>query len=196
MFKEIADIKTADQLNLPTPDAEYHTVVCRPTEHQKLMVKDLSKRAERVHSGAVDTHIDNMLRITGDGRKLGLDQRVINPALPDEPGTKVNRCVANVRRQWREGKGEADKLTQLIFCDLSTPTATKGGFSIYEDIRRKLIAGGMRKDQVAFIHEANTDEQKKTLFAKVRSGQVRVLIGFHPEMRSRRQRPRQAHRLA
>ena len=115
MFKEVADIKTADQLNLPTPEVEYHTVVCKPTEHQKLMVKELSKRVEKVHSGVVDAHVDNMLRITGDGRKLGLDQRIINPALPDEPGTKVNQCVTNVLQQWREG--EADKLTQLIFCD-------------------------------------------------------------------------------
>ena len=116
MFREVADIKTADQLNLPTPEAEYHTVVCKPTEHQKLMVKELSKRAEKVHNGSVDAHIDNMLRITGDGRKLGLDQRVINPNLPDEPGTKVNQCVANVLRIWREG--DAERLTQLIFSDL------------------------------------------------------------------------------
>ena len=175
MFREVADIKTADQLNLPVPEAGYHTVVSQPTAHQQAMVKELSKRAAKVHSGSVDVHIDNMLKITSDGRKLGLDQRIINPALPDEPGTKVNKCVANVLRHWRDG--EADKLTQLIFCDISTPTSAKGGFNIYDDIRQKLIAGGMARSQIAFIHEANTDEQKKALFAKVRSGQVRVLIG-------------------
>ena len=180
LFKEIADIKTADQLNLPTPEVEYHTVVSKPTAHQQAMVKELSKRAAKVHSGAVDAHIDNMLKITSDGRKLGLDQRIINPALPDESETKVNRCVANVLRHWRDG--EADRLTQLIFCDISTPTAGKGGFSIYDDIRQKLIAGGMAPEQVAFIHDANTDEQKKVLFAKVRSGQVRVLIGSTQKM--------------
>ena len=180
MFREVADIKTADQLNLPVPEVEYHTVVSKPTAHQQAMVKELSKRAAKVHSGAVDAHIDNMLRITSDGRKLGLDQRIINPALPDEPGTKVNKCVANVLRHWRDG--EADRLTQLIFCDISTPTSAKGGFTIYDDIRQKLIAGGMAPEQVAFIHDANTDEQKKVLFAKVRSGQVRVLIGSTQKM--------------
>ena len=180
MFKEVADIKTADQLDLPTPEVEYHTVVSKPTEHQKALVQELSKRAELVHSGAVDARSDNMLKITSDGRKLGLDQRIINPALPDEPGTKVNMCVANILRHWREG--EADKLTQLVFCDLSTPTTNKGGFNIYDDIRTKLITGGMPPEQVAFIHEANSDEQKKALFAKVRSGQVRVLIGSTQKM--------------
>ncbi len=188
MFKEIADIKTADQLNLPTPEVEYHTVVSQPTEHQKAMVKELSKRAERVHNG-IDSHIDNMLKITSDGRKLGLDQRIINPMLPDEPGTKVNLCVANVLQQWRDG--DADRLTQLIFCDISTPTSsgkqtnpdTNSPFTnIYEDIRQKLIAGGMSPEQIAFIHTANSDVQKKELFAKVRSGQVRVLIGSTQKM--------------
>ena len=186
MFREIADIKTADQLNLPVPDVEYHTVVSQPTEHQKSMVKELSKRAERVHNG-IDPHIDNMLRITSDGRKLGLDQRLINPMLPDEPGTKVNMCVANVLQQWREG--DADRLTQLIFCDISTPTGkqvnpdTNSTFTnIYDDIRKKLIAGGMAPEQIAFIHSANSDVQKKELFAKVRSGQVRVLIGSTQKM--------------
>ncbi|MBD5133481.1 MAG: hypothetical protein HDT38_03260 [Clostridiales bacterium] len=144
------------------------------------MVKELSKRAAKIHSGSVDAHIDNMLAVTSDGRKLGLDQRVVNPALPDEPGTKVNKCVANVLRHWRDG--EADKLTQLIFCDISTPTSAKGGFTIYGDIRQKLIAGGMAPEQVAFIHDANSDEQKKVLFAKVRSGQVRVLLGSTQKM--------------
>ena len=180
MFKEVADIKTADQLNLPVPEAEYHTVVCKPTEHQKALVQELSKRAEAVHSGDVDAHVDNMLRITGDGRKLGLDQRIINPVLPDEPGTKVNQCVANILKHWRDGA--ADKLTQLVFSDLSTPTVAKGGFNIYDDIRQKLIAAGMPPEQIAFIHDAGSDEQKKALFAKVRSGQVRVLIGSTQKM--------------
>lgn len=188
MLKEIADIKTADQLNLPVPEVEYHTIVSHPTEHQKAMVKELSKRAERVHSG-IDPHIDNMLRITSDGRKLGLDQRLINPMLPDEPGTKVNMCVANVLQQWRDG--DADRLTQLIFCDVSTPSGsgkqtnpdTNSPFTnIYEDIKRKLINGGMAPEQIAFIHSANSDVQKKELFAKVRSGQVRVLIGSTQKM--------------
>ena len=180
MFKEVADIKTADVLNLPVPEAEYHTVVCKPTEHQKALVKELSKRAEEVHSGAVDAHRDNMLKITSDGRKLGLDQRIINPMLPDELGTKVNRCVTNILGHWRDGDGE--KLTQLVFSDISTPTTAKGGFNIYDDIRRKLIAAGMPPEQIAFIHEADTDIQKKELFAKVRSGQVRVLIGSTAKM--------------
>ena len=178
IFKEVADIKTSDQLDLPTPEVEYHTVVCKPTEHQKALVKELSKRAEKVHSGSVDAHQDNMLRITSDGRKLGLDQRIINPALPDEPGTKVNQCVANILRHWRDG--EADRLTQLVFSDISTPG--KAGFNIYDDIKTKLVAAGMPPEQVAFIHDASTDEQKKALFAKVRSGQVRVLIGSTQKM--------------
>ena len=202
MFKEIADIKTADQLHLPTPEVEYHTIASKPTQHQQEMVKTLSKRAERVHGG-IDPRIDNMLKITSDGRKLGLDQRIINPLLPDEPGTKVNRCVENVLQFWRDG--EADRLTQLVFCDISTPQsssapriaakapggglfaeaeegAAKSGFTIYEDIRQKLIAGGMPREQIAFIHDANTDVKKKELFAKVRSGQVRVLIGSTQKM--------------
>lgn len=186
MFREIADIKTADQLNLPVPEVEYHTVVSQPTEHQKEMVKELSKRAEKVHKG-IDSSIDNMLKITSDGRKLGLDQRIINPMLPDEPGTKVNMCVANVLQQWRDG--DVDRLTQLIFCDISTPTGkqanpdTNSRFTnIYEDIKTKLIAGGMVPEQIVFIHSAKSDVQKKELFAKVRSGQVRVLIGSTQKM--------------
>ena len=184
IFKEVADIKTADQLNLPTPEVEYHNIVSEPTQHQQAMVKELSKRAEKVHNG-LDAHIDNMLKITSDGRKLGLDQRIINPLLPDEPGTKVNLCVANVLKHWREG--DAEKLTQLIFCDISTPSANiseeETGFTnVYDDIRKKLIAGGMKPEQVIFIHEAKTDLQKKELFAKVRSGQVLVLIGSTQKM--------------
>ena len=180
MFKETADIKTAGQLNLPTPEVEYHNVVSKPTEHQKVMVQELSKRAEKVHSGFVDAHIDNMLRITSDGRKLGLDQRIINPLLPDEPGTKVNRCVENVLRLWREGTPQ--KLTQLIFCDISTPQKGKKAFNLYDDIRDKLVARGVPREEVAFIHETETDAQKKELFAKVNSGQVRVLIGSTQKM--------------
>ena len=188
MFREIADIKTADQLHLPVPEVEYHTVVSQPTQHQKAMVEDLSKRAERVHNG-IDSSIDNMLKITSDGRKLGLDQRIINPLLPDEPGTKVNMCVANVLQQWRDG--DADKLTQLIFCDISTPSGSGKKTNpdadyqfnnIYDDIKRKLIIGGMAPEQIAFIHSAKSDAQKKELFAKVRSGQVRVLIGSTQKM--------------
>ena len=185
IFKEVADIKTADMLNLPTPEVEYHNIVSEPTEFQQAMVKELSKRAEKVHAG-IDPHIDNMLRITSDGRKLGLDQRIINPMLPDEPGTKVNKCVANVLRIWKEGDNE--KLTQLVFCDIATPSGKPNDdenapfTNIYDDIRRKLIAGGMAPEQVAFIHNANTDVQKKELFAKVRSGQVRVLIGSTSKM--------------
>ena len=206
LFKEVADIKTADQLHLPTPEVEYHNIVAQPTEHQKEMVQVLSERASKVHSGSVDPSEDNMLKITGDGRKLGLDQRIINQLLPDEPGTKVNQCVANIMQIWRDG--EADKLTQLVFCDISTPQATPAKkaakaldnptlhaleqavpldepepvFTVYEDIRQKLIAQGMPADQIAFIHEANTEVRKKELFAKVRTGQVRVLLGSTAKM--------------
>lgn len=186
IFKEIADIKTVDQLNLPVPEVEYHNIVSEPTKYQEQMVKELSKRAEKVHAG-IDPHIDNMLRITSDGRKLGLDQRIINPMLPDESCTKVNKCVDNVLKIWKEG--DADRLTQLIFSDISTPSGRSADGSdqvpftnIYEDIRKKLIAGGMAPEQVAFIHNAKTDVQKKELFAKVRSGQVRVLIGSTSKM--------------
>ena len=206
LFKEVADIKTADQLNLPTPEVEYHNIVAQPTEHQKEMVQVLSERASRVHSGSVDPSEDNMLKITGDGRKLGLDQRIINQLLPDEPGTKVNQCVGNIMQIWRDG--EADKLTQLVFCDISTPQAAPSkkatkqldnptlhaleqavpldepepAFTIYEDIRQKLIAQGMPAEQIAFIHEAKTEVQKKELFSKVRTGQVRVLLGSTSKM--------------
>ena len=190
LFQETADVKTADQLNLPTPEVEYHTIASKPTEHQKEMVRELSKRAEKVHGGSVDPHKDNMLKITSDGRKLGLDQRIINPMLPDEPGTKVNRCVENVLRFWREG--EADKLTQVVFCDISTPQApkkkkgltqgTEKPFTIYDDIKQKLIAAGMPPEQIAFIHDAKTDKQKKDLFAKVNAGQVRVVIASTAKM--------------
>ena len=192
LFKEVADVKTADQLHLPTPEVEYHTVASKPTEHQKAMVQELSERASKVHGGTVDPHRDNMLKITSDGRKLGLDQRIIDPLLPDEPGTKVNRCVENILRIWREG--EAGKLTQIVFCDISTPQAKpskkKKGlaqdagkpFTIYDDIREKLIAAGMPPEQIAFIHDADTDQKKKALFSKVNAGQVRVIIGSTAKM--------------
>ena len=206
LFKEIADIKTADQLHLPTPEVEYHNIVAQPTEHQQEMVQALSERASKVHAGSVDPSVDNMLKITSDGRKLGLDQRIISPLLPDEPGTKVNQCVENILQIWRDG--EADKLTQLVFCDISTPQARPAkkaakaldnptlhaleqaipldepepAFTVYEDIRQKLIAQGMPAEQIAFIHEANTEVRKKELFAKVRTGQVRVLLGSTQKM--------------
>ena len=206
LFREAADIKTSDQLNLPTPTPVYHNEVSQPTPLQKQMVQELSERAAKVHAGSVDASEDNMLKITSDGRKLGLDQRVINPDLPDDPNSKVNRCVDNIHRIWQDG--QADKLTQLVFCDLSTPKgkaaqsgriAAKGTdspelhaleaaidaetepeeppFTIYDDIREKLVARGIPREQIAFIHEANTEVRKKELFAKVRSGQVRVLMG-------------------
>ena len=179
LFKEVADIKTADQLNLPTPEAGYHNIVSEPTAHQQAMVKELSKRAEKVHNGTVDSHIDNMLKITSDGRKLGLDQRIINPLLPDDPNSKVNACIDNVYSIWEE---YADtKAAQLIFCDISTPK-NDGSFNVYDDIRQKLVQRGIPAEQVRFIHEANSDTQKKELFAKVRSGQVRVLIGSTQKM--------------
>ena len=206
LFREAADIKTADQLNLPTPTPVYHNEVSQPTALQKQMVQELSERAAKVHAGSVDASTDNMLKITSDGRKLGLDQRVINPDLPDDPNSKVNLCVDNIHRIWQDGQTE--KLTQLVFCDLSTPKgkaaqsgriAAKGTdspelhaleaaidaetgpeeppFTIYDDIREKLVARGIPREQIAFIHEANTEVRKKELFAKVRSGQVRVLMG-------------------
>ena len=225
MFKEVADIKTADQLNLPTPTPHYETIVVQPTEIQKKMVQSLSERAGKVHSGSVDPRVDNMLKITSDGRKLGLDQRLINPLLPDDPGSKVNACVQNVFRIWQEGA--EDRLTQLIFCDISTPKGTdrpvpkdpvaeevpgddkpdsadlsavddelppleetadslpaagESDFNVYEDIRSKLIAQGVPAEEIAFIHDANTELKKKELFAKVRAGQVRVLLGSTAKM--------------
>ena len=207
LFKEAADIKTSDQLNLPTPTPIYHNEVAQPTEIQKQLVQELSERAARVHAQLVDPSTDNMLKITSDGRKLGLDQRIINPDLPDDPNSKVNRCVDNIHRIWQDG--QADRLTQLVFCDLSTPktgatgakaaktaggnldspelhaleavigqdAADEPGFTVYDDIREKLVARGIPREEIAFIHEANTETRKKELFAKVRSGQVRVLMG-------------------
>ena len=201
MFKETADIKTADQLHLPTPTPHFENISVKPSEYQQEMIQALSERAAQVHSGSVDPKVDNMLKITSDGRKLGLDQRLINPLLPDDPGSKVNACVQNVFRIWREG--QADKLTQLLFCDLSTPTgkapavkddAAKDAafietgelpadrFNVYDDIREKLVSMGIPREQIAFIHEAKTDVQKKELFSKVRSGDVRILFGSTAKM--------------
>ena len=177
LFREVADIKTADQLNLPTPEVVYHNEVSQPTEIQKKLVQELSERATKVHARMVDPSEDNMLAITNDGRKLGLDQRVVNPLLPDADGTKVNRCVDNVFRLWQEGADK--KLTQLIFCDLSTPGK---GFNIYDDIKKKLTDRGIPESEIAFIHDANTDEKKKALFSRVRSGNVRVLLGSTAKM--------------
>ena len=178
LFKESADTKTADQLDLPVPQAVYETVVAKPTDFQKEYVQSLSERATAIHAG-IDPKIDNMLKVTSDGRKLGLDQRIINPLLPDDPQSKVNLCVQNILRIWREG--QADRLTQLVFSDISTPKSD-GSFNVYDDIRAKLVASGVPAEEVAFIHEANTETQKKELFGKVRSGQVRVLIGSTAKM--------------
>ena len=177
LFREVADIKTADQLMLPTPEVVYHNEVSQPTEIQRKLVQELSERATKVHARMVDPSEDNMLAITNDGRKLGLDQRVVNPLLPDADGTKVNRCVDNVFRIWQDGADK--KLTQLIFCDLSTPGK---GFNIYDDIKTKLISRGVPESEIAFIHDANTDEKKKALFSRVRSGNVRVLLGSTAKM--------------
>ncbi len=174
MFKEVADIKTADQLHLPVPNAHYETMAVKPSVYQEEMVEALSERASKVHSGAVDPKEDNMLRITSDGRKLGLDQRLMNPLLPDEPGSKVNACMENILRIYKEG--DAQKLTQLVFCDLSTPHGD-GSFNVYDDIRDKLVASGIPREEIQFIHDADTEIKKKDLFAKVRSGQVRILFG-------------------
>ncbi|MBQ5685058.1 MAG: DEAD/DEAH box helicase family protein, partial [Clostridia bacterium] len=179
VFKEAADVQTADMLDLPTPEAEYINEVLKPSQIQKDMVASFAERAERVRSGRLDPSIDNMLRITNDGRKCALDQRLINDMLPDDPGSKVNCCVKNVFNVWEETK--KDRLTQLVFCDLSTPKSD-GSFNVYDDIRNKLVAMGIPKEEVAFIHEANTEARKAELFTKVRSGQVRVLLGSTPKL--------------
>ena len=207
MFKEVADIKTADQLDLPRPEAHYENIAVKPSEIQQDMVQALSERAAAVHGHMVDPSQDNMLKITSDGRKLGLDQRLIDPMMPDHPGSKVNACVDNIFRIWQEG--QVDKKTQLVFCDLSTPKSNASSravpvqqpektedsnaadapavqnldqFSVYDDIRAKLIERGIPADEIAFIHDANTEVRKKELFAKVRSGQVRVLMGSTAKM--------------
>ena len=179
MFKEVADIKTSDQLHLPVPEAKFETVVAKPSEIQKEMVQELSKRAADIHSGIVDASVDNMLCVTNDGRKIGLDVRLMNPMLPDDPNSKLNVCVQNVLKIWEEGKEQ--KLTQLLFCDLSTPK-NDGNFNVYEDIRKKLIAAGVPENEIEFIHNADTEAKKAALFSKVRSGDVRVLLGSTAKM--------------
>ena len=179
MFKEVADIKTSDQLHLPVPVAKFETVVAKPSDIQKEMVQELSKRAAKIHSGTVDASEDNMLCVTNDGRKIGLDVRLMNPMLPDDPNSKLNVCVRNVLKIWEEGKDQ--KLTQLLFCDLSTPK-NDGNFNVYDDIRKKLIAAGVPENEIDFIHNADTEAKKATLFSKVRSGDVRVLLGSTAKM--------------
>ena len=179
MFKEVADIKTSDQLHLPVPEAKFETVVAKPSEIQKEMVQELSKRAADIHSGIVDASVDNMLCVTNDGRKIGLDVRLMNPMLPDDPNSKLNVCVQNVLKIWEEGKDQ--KLTQLLFCDLSTPK-NDGNFNVYDDIRKKLIAAGVPENEIEFIHNADTEAKKAALFSKVRSGDVRVLLGSTAKM--------------
>ena len=179
MFKEVADIKTSDQLHLPVPEAKFETVVAKPSDIQKEMVQELSKRAAEIHSGTVDASVDNMLCVTNDGRKIGLDVRLMNPMLPDDPNSKLNVCVQNVLKIWEEGKDQ--KLTQLLFCDLSTPK-NDGNFNVYDDIRKKLVAAGVPENEIEFIHNADTEAKKAALFSKVRSGDVRVLLGSTAKM--------------
>ena len=179
MFKEVADIKTSDQLHLPVPDAKFETVVVKPSETQKAMVQELSRRAAEIHSGNVDASVDNMLCVTNDGRKIGLDVRLMNSMLPDDPDSKLNVCVRNVLKIREEGKDQ--KLTQLLFCDLSTPK-NDGNFNVYDDIRKKLIAAGVPENEIEFIHNADTEAKKAALFSKVRSGDVRVLLGSTAKM--------------
>lgn len=179
MFKEVADIKTSDQLHLPVPDAKFETVVAKPSEIQKEMVQELSKRAAKIHSGAVDASEDNMLCVTNDGRKIGLDVRLMNPILPDDPNSKLNTCVRNVLQIWEDGKEQ--KLTQLLFCDLSTPK-NDGNFNVYDDVRKKLVAAGVPENEIEFIHNADTEAKKAALFSKVRSGDVRILLGSTAKM--------------
>ena len=179
MFKEVADIKTSDQLHLPVPEAKFETVVAKPSDIQKEMVQELSKRAAEIHSGTVDASVDNMLCVTNDGRKIGLDVHLMNPMLPDDPNSKLNVCVQNVLKIWEEGKDQ--KLTQLLFCDLSTPK-NDGNFNVYDDIRKKLVAAGVPENEIEFIHNADTEAKKAALFSKVRSGDVRVLLGSTAKM--------------
>ena len=179
MFKEIADIQTADMLNLPVPKANYHNIVLKPSEHQKEMVAALSERAEKVRNRMVDPSVDNMLRITNDGRKLALDQRMMNPMLPASETGKVSACAENVYAIWQ--RTAAQKSTQLVFCDLSTPKSDSQ-FNVYDALRDELIAMGIPAEEIAYIHSAKTEVQKKELFGKVRSGQIRVLIGSTAKM--------------
>ena len=179
MFKEVADVQTADMLDLPVPKAVYHNIALKPSEQQKQMVEGLSERAERVRNKMVNSSEDNMLCITNDGRKLALDQRLLNPLLPDSETGKVSACADNVYDIWK--RTEADRSTQLVFCDLSTPKGD-GSFNVYDDLKAKLIAKGIPESEIAFVHSAETESKKKELFGKVRSGQIRVLIGSTQKM--------------
>lgn len=179
VFKQVADIQTADMLHLPVPKANFHTEVIKPSEIQQEMIKGLAERAEKIRGGGVDPHVDNMLRITNDGRKLALDMRLIQPLAPDDPDGKVAVCARNVYRIWEQTKEK--RSTQLVFCDLSTPT-TDGSFSVYDDLKKKLLDAGIPEDEIAFIHTADSEAKKKELFAKVRAGQVRVLMGSTQKM--------------
>ena len=179
MFKQVADIQTADMLNLPVPTVNYHNVVMKPSEHQRDMVASLAERAERVRNGMVEPTVDNMLKITNDGRKLALDQRLVNGMLPDNEESKVNACMDNIYRVWEAGAGK--KLTQLVFCDLSTPH-NDGTFNVYDDLKAKLMERGIPAEEIAFIHDAKTEVQKAALFTSVRRGLVRVLIGSTAKM--------------
>ena len=179
MFKEVADIKTSDMLNLPVPEAHYHNVSVKPSEFQKKIVEDLSLRADRVRNGMVDASQDNMLKITNDGRKLAMDQRLISENLPDHEGSKVNACISNIYRIWDESREK--RSAQLVFCDISTPK-NDGSFNVYDDIRTKLIAKGIPAEEIRFIHEADSDVKKKALFFRVRAGEVRVIIGSTQKM--------------
>lgn len=178
-FKEVADIQTADMLKLPVPKANFHTEVIQPSELQKEMIKGLAERAEKIRGGGVDPHVDNMLRITNDGRKLALDMRLIQPLAPDDPNGKVAVCARNVFRIWEQTKEK--RSAQLVFCDLSTPT-TDGSFSVYDDLKKKLMDAGIPEEEIAFIHTADSEAKKKELFSKVRAGQVRVLLGSTAKM--------------
>ena len=179
MFKEVADVQTADMLKLPVPEAHYHNVVLKPSEHQKEMVADLSTRAERVRNKMVNSSEDNMLLITNDGRKLALDQRLVNPMLPDSDTGKVTACANNVYDIWQ--RTTPRRSTQMVFCDLSTPH-NDGKFNVYDDLKKKLMAMGIPESEIAYIHTANTEAAKKELFGKVRNGQIRVLIGSTQKM--------------
>ena len=179
MFKEIADIKTADMLDLPVPKVNFHNVAVKPSEMQKEMVASLAERAAKVRAGLVDSSVDNMLKITNDGRKLALDQRLLNPMLPDFEGSKLNACVDYMFKTWEQGKEK--RLTQLFFCDLSTPK-NDGNFSVYDDIRKKLIERGVPENEIGFIHEADTESKKQELFKKTRKGDVRILMGSTQKM--------------
>ena len=179
VFKQVADIQTADMLHLPVPKANFHTEVIKPSEIQQEMIKGLAERAEKIRGGGVDPHVDNMLRITNDDRKLALDMRLIQPLAPDDPDGKVAVCARNVYRIWEQTKEK--RSTQLVFCDLSTPT-TDGSFSVYDDLKKKLLDAGIPEDEIAFIHTADSEAKKKELFAKVRAGQVRILMGSTQKM--------------